>query len=40
MNDDVEFEPHIDPAPPELEMWWQESSEEFEEEPEHNSDER
>ena len=40
MNDDVEFGPHIDPVPPELEIWWQEGPEKLEEETENNSDER
>ena len=40
MNDDVEFVPHIDPVPPELEVWWQEGPGEFEGETDDNSDER
>ena len=26
-DEDAEFEPHVDPVPPPLEIWWQEESE-------------
>ncbi len=32
MDDDVEFVPHTDPVPPDLEVWWHEDPESIEDE--------